>query len=228
MKKSNPRPGVEPVTCSQGSHRSLPPGPQWSEIPRDKIKQADLLGLIAIWDEACGRLWGMEPYPAPKEAEAQRWIDACSMKVIARRLAEHAEKGLGDGTALLQISGLLPTAQPTAEEWDAAWAVVRRLEMQHRLLLKPDDPPCGQKTGVKLLDLALILCDDDKQVAGETKERWRKTREPKLPPRIGTGKQGAYLYEPAAIVEWAGKIETFDKSLVLNLLTAIARPPRRM
>ena len=129
-KSSNPkRPGVEPVRCSRGFHRSLPEGPKWAEIPRDKIEQADLPHLIAIWDEFCRRLWGMKAYTDHEEPDTQRWIDACAMKSTCRRLAEHAEKELGDGTALLQISGLLPAAQPTAEEWDAAWIVVRRLSV---------------------------------------------------------------------------------------------------
>jgi len=129
--KKSKKPGVPKV-----KHYPRPKDPwdealAWKEIPLDVLQQADLPNLIAAWNEFCLRLWGQRPYVDPKEADTQRLIDTYAMKLTCRRLAEYAEQELGDGTALLRISGLLPAAQPTANEWDAGWEVVRRLEMRH-------------------------------------------------------------------------------------------------
>ena len=92
-------------------------------------------------------------------------------------------------------------------------------------------PPGGKidtPVGVTLLDAALALCDGDDVAAKAVKDRWRKLREPKRPDAIGKDPSHCQtnLYEPAAIVAWLKKIQTFDKPVVLRELTLIARRPR--
>lgn len=102
----------------------------WKEIPLDGLWQAELPELITAWDELARRLWGMDLCELPSKWEECRQMDLAGMQLTSRRLAEHAERILGNGSALLQISGLLPGAQPTANEWDTAGVAVWRLKMR--------------------------------------------------------------------------------------------------
>jgi hypothetical protein len=63
--------------------------------------------------------------------------------------------------------------------------------------------------GVSLLDAALILTHEDKQLAQQTVRRWHRLREPPKPPTIGNCPEHKQrkLYAPSALSDWVEKVE---------------------
>jgi hypothetical protein len=86
--------------------------------------------------------------------------------------------------------------------------------------------------GVSLLDAALILTDEDRQLAPQMVQRWQKLRSPKRPPPIGNCPQHSQrqLFVPAALCDWIETIEgkrTCAEHQLRQRLAKKARPPRQ-
>jgi hypothetical protein len=87
--------------------------------------------------------------------------------------------------------------------------------------------------GASLLDAALILTDEDRQLAGEKKSAWQKLRTPKLPGCIGNCPNHAQvkLFAPSALADFVEEVEGKQlcaKCKLRQRLATQAREPRQL
>jgi len=67
--------------------------------------------------------------------------------------------------------------------------------------------------GVSLRDIAGAMCEGNAAAIRETKKRWHNSRDPKLPPCLGTAPEDkrTYLYELSAILKFVRNVECLSK-----------------
>jgi hypothetical protein len=91
--------------------------------------------------------------------------------------------------------------------------------------ISPNLQEIGVRRGVSLFDAAMILNDNDRQVARKTKKRWQNSRTYELPKPIGKDSQQSQLdlYEPSALAVFLAKIGEHLNTSFLRDLRARAR-----
>jgi len=95
-----------------------------------------------------------------------------------------------------------------------------------------EDDKLSPTHGVSLLDAALILTDEDQELAPQTVKRWHKVRRHRRPPPIGNCPQHSQrqLFVPSALCDWVEKIEgkgICAEHKLRQRLARKARPPRQ-